>query len=54
MVHRVSLATKTPQHILRLLFQYSIPSLGQYYLPLRNRLVVLDYDGTITTRDTCV
>ncbi|KAK8806716.1 hypothetical protein WA588_005519 [Blastocystis sp. NMH] len=44
MVHR---------HILRLLFQYSIPSLGQYYLPLRNRLVVLDYDGTITTRDTC-
>lgn len=42
------------QHSIRLLFQYSIPSLCQYYLPVTDRLLVLDYDGTITTKDTCV
>ena len=42
------------QHSIRLLFQYSMPSLCQYYLPATDRLLVLDYDGTITTKDTCV
>ena len=42
------------QHSIRLLFQYSMPSLCQYYLPVTDRLLVLDYDGTITTKDTCV
>ena len=49
-----SINKEDAQHSIRLLFQYSIPSLCQYYLPVTDRLLVLDYDGTITTKDTCV
>ena len=40
---------------LRILLQHSLyPSLHSYFIPFKNVQFFLDFDGTLTDKDTCV
>ena len=42
------------KNVLRILLQYSLyPSISPYLIP-EKRTIILDFDGTLTVRDTCV